>query len=243
MVVRRVLVTRPQPGADETARRLETMGFSPVVLPLTQIVPVAPLQLPDAGAFDAVIATSVNAIRHAPAEQLPPYLEKPLFAVGDATADAATSAGFVDVRSASGTAVDLAAMIAGQMATRSRLLHLAGVDRTAGFAERLSVQNFQLQVIEIYAAARVSYATDFLKLKFGDADFLGAMALSLRAGTFLAEIAAHPEFSQTFENTTFFCISEKVALPLRNLNTATVLCSDEPTEASVLGLLSLRQEL
>lgn len=243
MVVRGVLVTRPQPGADETARRLETMGFVPVVLPLTKIVPVTPLQLPNADAFDAVIATSVNAIRHAPAEQLRSYLAKPLFAVGDATADAATGAGFADVRSAGGTAVDLAAMIARQMPTGSRLLHLAGVDRTTGFAERVEAMNFQLQVVDVYAAEKVSYATDFLKAKFRDGNLWGAIALSLRAGTFLAEIASRAEFAQTFENTIYFCISEKVAAPLRNLNTATVLCSDEPTEASVLSLLSLRQEL
>jgi uroporphyrinogen-III synthase len=243
MVVRRVLVTRPQPGADETAHRLKAMGFAPVVLPLTEIVPVAIPQLPIADDVDAVIVTSVNAVRHAPAGLLRPHFAKPLFAVGDATAGAAAAAGFTDVRSASGTAVDLAALIASRMPRGARLLHLAGVDRTAGFAEQLERLNFPLQVMDVYAAERVSYATDFLISTFAEGDLWGALALSLRAGEFLAEIAARHEFDEAFEKTKFFCISQKVAAPLRNLNRGTVLCSDEPTEASVLHLLSSRQEL
>ncbi|RWD98328.1 MAG: uroporphyrinogen-III synthase, partial [Mesorhizobium sp.] len=30
----RVLVTRPEPGASRTARRLEAPGFQPILLPL-----------------------------------------------------------------------------------------------------------------------------------------------------------------------------------------------------------------
>ncbi|TJX45058.1 MAG: uroporphyrinogen-III synthase, partial [Mesorhizobium sp.] len=34
----RVLVTRPEPGASRTARKLEEMGFEPLLLPLTETV-------------------------------------------------------------------------------------------------------------------------------------------------------------------------------------------------------------
>ncbi|MGB5801993.1 MAG: hypothetical protein WBG88_17980, partial [Mesorhizobium sp.] len=42
-MARRVLVTRPEPGAAGTAKRLAALGFEPVLLPLTQTValPVA----------------------------------------------------------------------------------------------------------------------------------------------------------------------------------------------------------
>ncbi len=42
-MARRVLVTRPEPGAARTAKRLVALGFEPVLLPLTQTValPVA----------------------------------------------------------------------------------------------------------------------------------------------------------------------------------------------------------
>ena len=33
---KRVLVTRPDPGASETTRRLESLGFDPIKLPLQE---------------------------------------------------------------------------------------------------------------------------------------------------------------------------------------------------------------
>ena len=36
--MKRVLVTRPEPGASRTAARLEADGFAPIVLPLTEII-------------------------------------------------------------------------------------------------------------------------------------------------------------------------------------------------------------
>ena len=38
----RVLVTRPEPGAGRTAARLQAAGFEPIVLPLSEIVRLAP---------------------------------------------------------------------------------------------------------------------------------------------------------------------------------------------------------
>ena len=57
----RVLVTRPQPGADRTAARLQEAGFEPIVLPLSEIVAVAPA-LP-ASLPGAVAISSANAVR------------------------------------------------------------------------------------------------------------------------------------------------------------------------------------
>jgi uroporphyrinogen-III synthase len=55
----RVLVTRSQPGADETAERLRAMGCDPVVEPLFTLQPLdAPW--PD---FDALAFTSANGVR------------------------------------------------------------------------------------------------------------------------------------------------------------------------------------
>ncbi|TIT17702.1 MAG: uroporphyrinogen-III synthase, partial [Mesorhizobium sp.] len=59
----RVLVTRPEPGASRTARRLADAGFQPILLPLTETVALAV----DAGAVaDAAAAiTSFGAWRTA----------------------------------------------------------------------------------------------------------------------------------------------------------------------------------
>src|SRR5262245_13671221 len=93
----RVLVTRPEPGASRTARRLAEQGFEPVVLPLTEIRPLPADHFPDSANIDAVAATSANAIRHAPRRLISTLTGKPVFAVGGGTARATRNAGFATV--------------------------------------------------------------------------------------------------------------------------------------------------
>lgn len=237
-MTRRVLVTRPEPGSAATARKLEVLGFTPVILPLTEIVPVAPAQLPDPTRYDAVTLTSVNAVRHAPPELFAGMLHKPVFAVGDATAAAASQMGFETVHSAAGTAIDLVKMIAAALAPGAVLLHPVGVMRTEGFAEGLAASGFTLDVMEIYRADRIVYSTPFLSQLFGEDEIWGALALSERAGTLLADLAARHNFRQLFDKSLFLCISEKAAAPLRALGRGKIVVSAEPTEEGVIRLLS-----
>ena len=92
----RILVLRPQPGADETAARARALGLDPVVAPLFAVRPLD-WTPPDPADFDAVMLTSASAARQA-ATGLIPFLTFPCYAVGEATAAAAEEAGFADVR-------------------------------------------------------------------------------------------------------------------------------------------------
>lgn len=106
-----VLILRPQPGANETAQRARERGLEPVVAPLFEIEPIewAP---PSADLFDAILLTSANAVRNGGAG-LGPFLSRPCYAVGEATAAAARDAGFSDVRTGPSDGAAVAAMMAG----------------------------------------------------------------------------------------------------------------------------------
>ncbi|WP_298213574.1 uroporphyrinogen-III synthase, partial [Acidocella sp.] len=75
----RLLVTRPEPGASATARRLAALGHSPVLLPCLAITPL-PARLSERPA--ALIVTSGQAVPALPAR----LAGVPVYAVGDATA-------------------------------------------------------------------------------------------------------------------------------------------------------------
>lgn len=230
--MRRVLVTRPEPGASATAARLRAMGFCPVVLPLTRIVatpPAAP------GPCDAVVATSANALRHAPADFLGPLLGRRLFAVGEATASAARRAGFADIAVAAGTAVDLAALIGRDVPRGARLLHLAGRERTEGFEDDLRARGFAVEIVETYRAEEVACEAGFISRLLAGEPLWGALAFSERGGMLLSALADRPQFREAFEGTRFFCISAKVAATLRGRD---ALAAAQPTEEAVLALLS-----
>jgi uroporphyrinogen-III synthase len=118
-----VMVLRPEPGASETVRRARERGLEAISIPLFEVEPV-PWQVPDAQLFDALLLTSANAVRLA-GEALQGLRGLPVCAVGEATAEAARSAGFrVAMTGNSGVA-----RLLGSIPPGMRLLHLCGADR------------------------------------------------------------------------------------------------------------------
>ncbi|MGO7958908.1 uroporphyrinogen-III synthase [Rhizobium leguminosarum] len=147
----RVLVTRPAHSATRTAQRLRDMGHEPLLLPLRQ-----PLHDGDAAAgalaatSGAIAVTSAEAIRvlSALGEQLHPHLARPLFAVGETTAEEARSLGFQSVVSSQGNGRDLADLVAAEKP--STLLYLAGTPRAETFERRLRELSIHFSVAECY---------------------------------------------------------------------------------------------
>jgi len=119
----RLLVLRPEPGASATVQRARRRGLDAIAIPLFAIEPV-PWQAPDPAAFDALLLTSANAVRHGGAG-LQDLRRLPVRAVGQATADAARDAGFA-VASSGDAGVD---RLLGSLEGDIRLLHLCGEDR------------------------------------------------------------------------------------------------------------------
>lgn len=122
----RIWITRAEPGAARTAARLAALGYAPVVAPLLAVEPLAVSSDDLERALDGATAlafTSPNGVE-AFAVLTPRGRDRPVFAVGDATAAAARAAGFVDVLSAQGDLGDLARLIAARRgAADGAILH------------------------------------------------------------------------------------------------------------------------
>lgn len=102
-----VLITRPEPGASQTAVRVAALGFEPVMAPALAIEPADP-KLPACGKIAAVLVTSGNAL----AACLPAFRDSLVITVGDATAARARGMGFSRVVSAAGDGDALAGLVA-----------------------------------------------------------------------------------------------------------------------------------
>ena len=118
----RIFIVRPEPGASETAARARALGLDPVCTPLFYAVPVAWAPA-DPELYDAIMMTSANAARLG-GSLLPAYWHLPLFAVGEATAEAARVAGFSHIHSGEGDAEALLEVLRDHGA--GRVLHIAG---------------------------------------------------------------------------------------------------------------------
>ena len=141
-----VLVTRPEPGASDTASRLLAAGYFPVVAPVMTIVPRTPI-LPSR--VQALLVTSANALGGLPAA----LHAIPLLAVGDATAARAREAGVTTVHSAGRDGAELAAL-AGRLcdAAGAPLLLLTGAGQGCSLAADLRARGFRVH-------RRVAYIT------------------------------------------------------------------------------------
>src|SRR3954470_307288 len=110
---KRILVTRPEPGASQTAERLVALGFSPVLAPVLAITSTGTNFRPP-HRLAATLVTSRNAVPACP----PACRERLLFAVGSATATCAAEAGFTQVIDADGDAMALAAVVESRLSPK-----------------------------------------------------------------------------------------------------------------------------
>jgi uroporphyrinogen-III synthase len=121
-MTRPLLILRPEPGNAATCARAQALGLEALGHPLfeTRAVDWA---APEPADYVGVMLTSTNAARLA-GPDLSRYTHLPLFAVGEATADAARDAGFISIVSGEGDVSFLLAKIA--TLGLHKILHLAG---------------------------------------------------------------------------------------------------------------------
>ncbi|GGE10449.1 uroporphyrinogen III methyltransferase [Polymorphobacter glacialis] len=121
----RILVTRPLPGGERSAARLQAHGHKAQLSPLLATEAVA--WAPPETAHAAIMLTSAAAARLAGPTAVA-YHALPVYTVGAATAAAARTAGFIDIRDGGGTVFSLLKTAAANGLTD--ILHLAGAHRT-----------------------------------------------------------------------------------------------------------------
>lgn len=233
----RVLVTRPEPGATATARRLEESGFDPVVLPLTETKPIPTAKIPDPARFDAVVATSSAALRHAPADLLRAFSGLRLFAVGERTAETASKAGFGSVEAGGGDADALASRISHALPAGARLLYLCGRLRTGALDERLREAGFAVTVLEVYDTAAAEFTRDAAVAAFGGKPVYAALVYSAHGAAMLSQMAATPELAPLLAKARLLCISARTAEALAPEMRKRAEIAESPDEAALLRLL------
>ena len=170
--MRRVIVLRPEPGASETVRKGRERGLDAIGIPLFEVQPVA-WQPPDPSRFDALLLTSANAIRHG-GEALGSLKVLPVHAVGEATAQAARSAGF-DVSSVGDRGLD---SLLASLDPNLRLLHLRGEHH------RFPANASKIECVVVYDAREITQPD------LASAQRAVALVHSPRAGRRFAELAA-----------------------------------------------------
>ncbi len=236
-MARRVLVTRPDPGATRTARRLESLGFEPVLLPLseTRAVPVARESVPTNAV--AVAVTSANALRHAPSGLIERLSRLPCHAVGARTADCARKAGFISITEGPGDAAGLADQISGALG-RATLAYLCGRVRMPDFEHRLGLAGVRVVPVETYDTVGLTPSPAFVSQQLGGQPVDAVLIYSARAAAAFGDlIAAQEEAERLLGRATRLCLSGRIAAALGEGFNAQV--APAPNEDALLELLGM----
>jgi uroporphyrinogen-III synthase len=217
----RLLIIRPQPGADATARLARLAGIEPVTSPLFEIQPLAWLAK-DPAHYDALMLTSTNAVRHAGAA-LAALLPLPVYAVGEATANAARAAGF-HVIFAGGTDAN-ALLVQAAANGDARLLWLTG-----GHQSRINLPpGVTLDSALVYNSAALAPAQAFIELL--SSPILVALHSVRAARHFLTICEAHGIDKNTISIAALSpSIAESAAEGWQD-----VLISDAPNDAALMA--------
>ena len=224
----RILVTRSEPGASETAERLKALGYSPVVEPLFAIAPID-VVVP---AFDALAFTSANGVRRLAA--LSPRRDAPVFCVGARTAEAAREAGFANVSSADGDVSALGDLIEKQLPMGVRLLHAGNEESRGDLSGRLIRAGIAAQFVALFRAEPVATPRPELARHLrGEPGFAAVLIHSPRAASILAEMIASAANPSPIDAA---AISPAAAAPLTGLARRIAIAS-APNEDAILSVL------
>ena len=168
--MRRLLLLRPEPGLSASVERARALSVEVVACPLFRVEPVE-WKAPDPGAYDALLLTSANALRHG-GTGLDKLKSLSVHAVGPVTAEAARTAGFEVTAIGQTNLVDLL----GKLPQGIRLLHLAG-------EHHRQVDDARIDRRIVYRSAAIG------ELDLPNLAGLVAAVHSPRAGARLAELA------------------------------------------------------
>jgi uroporphyrinogen-III synthase len=228
-----ILITRPEPGASETAERVAVLGFEPVIAPVLAIRMVG-TALPPSGHLQAILATSGNALAALPAS----HRHLPLFAVGEATAARARAAGFDRVSSADGDAADLAALVA-QSCDRdgAPLLLVTGRGQGNPLAADLRARGFRVGRRVVYVAVPVPNLPEPAHRALTGGTLVAALFFSAETARQSVRLIQRARVHEAVRTVDALAIGPAAAVALEVLRWRRIRVAARPTQDAMLALL------
>lgn len=234
----RLLVTRPEPDADRTARALRDRGRQALVAPLIHVEPIPDAPIGE-GPWAAIALTSANAVTALVAHPAKARLLRvPVFTVGARTEEAAHAAAFAHVESAFGDVAALASLIVARLADRTKqVLYLAGEDRTGNLEALLGEYGIAVHTVPIYRAVQATRLSEAARSALANDRIDGVLHFSRRsAEAFIAAIEAD-RLRERGLGLRHLCLSAEVAAPLIAAGAERVEVARRPDQQSLLELL------
>lgn len=222
-----VLVTRPEPGASETASYLAARGLRAVIVPFLEVIPLA-ATLPNQ--VIACVITSSNALW-----AIPPGV--PIFAVGDATAKRASRMTDAHVTSAGADAKALACLIKQNLKpVQGTLLLLSGLGQGLPLADELRASGFKVIRRAVYRSKRMRKFPSKALIAIEQSQVISALFFSSETAisfTKLCPASLYP----LIQRAKAFALSPSIAKILASMPWLSIEVAEHPSQEALLKLV------
>lgn len=229
----RLLLTRPEDELIKTKKKLEDKGHSVILSPVLEIRYSSILLKNNQS---ALAITSKNAIKAL--QVLPDFtkqLFRPIFCVGDATADFARKAGFKTVFSAAGRVDDLVRLIF--FHNPPLITYVCGCERRGNLEGKLRAGGIQTDVVEGYRADFANCLSSDAEKALREGRVDGILFYSARSAKAYLTLTKKHQISHLTNLLTYFCLAKSVAKVFDGDNKKHIVVASHPDEESLLQLL------
>jgi uroporphyrinogen-III synthase len=226
---RAILITRPEPGAAESARAVAALGWDAVLAPALTLTA---LPFKASGNCQAIIITSRAAARALPLVALP------VIAVGEATAAEARARGFADVRAAAGDAQALAALIGATLKPEAGTLCLAvGKGYALDLAAALRAKGFRVLRRVVYAARPNAELPQQARQAIREGRVHAALFTSPRSAREAMRLLSNVGLQKAAPNIIAIALSPRIATALAALPWQAIRTASRPDHTALLACL------
>jgi uroporphyrinogen-III synthase len=231
----RVLVTRPEDDARETAVRLKALGHEPILAPLISIRFIDGPDI-DLARVQALIATSSNGVRAL--ARRTSRRDIALFAVGRRTAETARKERFGAVESADADAVALADLVARSVvAGAGALIHATGRDAPGALVAGLADKGFDVRHEVLYETPAVRSLPSAAATALREGSLDAALLFSQRTARIFCERVTKAGLTRHCARLVAVCISAAAAKGLSPLKFREIRIASEPNQDALLARL------
>ena len=230
-----VLVTRPSQDAEPLIARLGELGVAASAEPLFSIA-IKEGAKPKLSGVQGLLATSANGIRAFAALEV--TRELPVYAVGDATAQAAVEAGFERIESAGGDVEALAELVAVRVdPAKGALLHVAGTELSGNLGKTLKEKGFTYRRSVLYEATVATGLTSGTEGAIREGRLDGVLFFSPRTAERFVALARKARLVRACSGLSAFCLSHAVAEQVGAISWREVHVAERPDQETLLALL------
>jgi uroporphyrinogen-III synthase len=231
----RVLVTRPEADSEPLVEALIGRGHAVLRQPLLRIV-FEDGPAPDLDDAQALLFTSANGVRAFARRS--DRRDLPVYAVGDATAEAARTVGFGQVESAGGDVADLAALVRRRCDPGAGVLfHAAGSAIAGDLSGLLGGAGYAVRRVALYRAEKTATLDDTVRKALAGDDVDFGLFFSPRSAAGFATLVSEAGIADSCGGVVAVCLSDAVAAAFGPLAWRRVAVAAEPNQAALLAAL------